>query len=170
VELRGFEPLTYSMRTRLSGRLLPQAVLTVRKTAGQTVGSVGHRKLPEILLRTHCVPTADRPLGRQTMPVHDERRPGQLARQAPRSRPMSTGPQRFLISRIQAAAAFAAPAHHRHGGVPKSAFQREGQLVGSGAVPPVQPAGPSSGPLIAASGAAVLFGCGNPAGHFVDVS
>jgi hypothetical protein len=71
---------------------------------------------------------------------------------------------------IQAAAAFADSAHRRQRDVPKGVLQREAQLIGSGAVPPVQPPGPSSGPLVAASGEGALFGCGNPAGHFVDVS
>ena len=66
VELRGFEPLTYSMRTRLPGRLLPQAVLTLGEIAAQSVGTVGRGKLLQILLRTHSVPTADRHLGQQT--------------------------------------------------------------------------------------------------------
>jgi hypothetical protein len=58
VELRGFEPLTYSMRTSRSGRLQAQAVLARRETAAQSVDSVGRRKLLKILLRTRCVPAA----------------------------------------------------------------------------------------------------------------
>ncbi|WP_255605624.1 long-chain fatty acid--CoA ligase [Mycolicibacterium xanthum] len=41
VELRGIEPLTYSIRTRIPGLFPREAVLTVRETAGQTVGPVG---------------------------------------------------------------------------------------------------------------------------------
>ena len=54
VELRGLEPLTYSMRTRISGRLAAQAVTVVPESPGQGVGSAGCRKLPEIVLRVPC--------------------------------------------------------------------------------------------------------------------
>jgi hypothetical protein len=40
-------------------------VLTVREAAGQRVGTDGCRKLRQILLRTHCVPTANRPVVQQ---------------------------------------------------------------------------------------------------------
>jgi hypothetical protein len=63
---RAPDHLTYSMRTRLPGRLLPQAVLTLGEIAAQSVGTVGRGKLLQILLRTHSVPTADRHLGQQT--------------------------------------------------------------------------------------------------------
>jgi hypothetical protein len=75
VELRGFEPLTYSMRTRIPGRLAPQAMPVAQESPVQSVGSAGCRKPPEILLRVSCglgpePPAASKPFAR---PVH--RRP-----------------------------------------------------------------------------------------------
>jgi hypothetical protein len=52
--LRGLEPLTYSMRTRIPGRLSAQAVTVAPESPGQSAGSGGCRKPPEILLPDSC--------------------------------------------------------------------------------------------------------------------
>jgi|SRR6516165_4545868 len=54
MELRGLEPLTYSMRTSRLGRLFRWPRWLERNIAGQVVGDVGeHRRLSK-LLRTQC--------------------------------------------------------------------------------------------------------------------
>jgi hypothetical protein len=67
VELGRIELPTYSMRTRIPGRLAAQAVTVVPESPGQSVGSAGCRKPPEILLRVPCglgpePPAASKPL------------------------------------------------------------------------------------------------------------
>jgi hypothetical protein len=46
--------VTFSMRTRIPGRLAAQAVTVAPESPDQSVGSAGCRKPPEILLRVSC--------------------------------------------------------------------------------------------------------------------